>query len=104
MTSAKEETLNYKAQNSLLQGERKKADFAKKEAKELREKLELLKNIEFIVNASSSEVNQKLHQMGDYSKASRDLSYICVALKKGNIPVIRVYGYFLAIRKLQNSV
>jgi len=82
VTSAKEETLNYKAQNSLLQGERKKADFAKKEAKELREKLELLKNIEFIVNASSSEVNQKLHQMGDYSKASRDLSYICVALKK----------------------
>ena len=42
MTSAKEETLNYKAQNSLLQGERKKADFAKKEAKDLREKLELL--------------------------------------------------------------
>ena len=87
VTSAKEETLNYKAQNSLLQGERKKADFAKKEAKDLREKLERLKNIEFAVNASSAEVNQKLHQMGDYSKASKDLSYICVALKKGNIPV-----------------
>ena len=85
LTSAKEENLNYKAQNSLLQGERKKADRAKKEAQDLREKLELMKNIEFVVNASSSEVNQKLHQMGDYSKASRELSYVNVTLKKGNI-------------------
>jgi len=82
VTSAKEETLNYKAQNSLLQGERKKADRAKREAQDLREKLELMKNIEFVVNASSSEVNQKLHQMGDYSKASRELSYVNVTLKR----------------------
>merc|ERR1712029_539816 len=39
------------------------------------------KNVEFVVNASASEVNQKLHQMGDYGKASKDLTTINVQLK-----------------------
>jgi len=82
LSKAKEQALDYKAANSMLQGEKRKADKAKAEATELREKMDLMKNIEFVVNASAPEVNNKLHQMGDYSKASRELSYVNVTLKK----------------------
>ena len=47
----------------MLQGEKRKADKAKAEATELREKMDLMKNIEFVVNASAPEVNNKLHQV-----------------------------------------
>ena len=82
LASAKEEAESCKAQSRLLLGEKRKADRAKQEATQLREKLNLLKDIEFVVNSSSAEVNQKMHQMGDYSKTSKDLSYQIVALSK----------------------
>ena len=63
LSKAKEQALDYKAANSMLQGEKKKADKAKAEATELREKMDLMKNIEFVVNASAPEVNNKLHQV-----------------------------------------
>jgi len=82
LSYAKEETQSCRAQTSLMMGEKKKADRAKREAEELREKLALFKNIEFVVNGSSAEVNQKMHQMGDYSKTSKDLTYMIVTLRK----------------------
>ena len=44
LSKAKEQALDYKAANSMLQGEKKKADKAKAEATELREKMDLMKN------------------------------------------------------------
>jgi len=82
LSYAKEETQSYKAQTGLMMGEKKKADRARREADDLREKLALFKNIECVVNGSVAEVNQKMHQMGDYSKASKDLTYMIVTLRK----------------------
>ena len=76
LSGAKEETATYKAQNRLLQTEKRKADQAKKEATDLREKLELYQSIEFMINATAAEVNKKLHQVGDYSKAAKESSII----------------------------
>ena len=66
LSKAKEQALVYKDANSMLQGEKRKADKAKAEATELREKMALMKNIEFVVNASAPEVNIKLHQVRRY--------------------------------------
>jgi len=82
LSYAKEEAQTYKAQKGLMLGEKKKAERAKKEAEELQEKLNLYKKIEFIVQGSAAEVNQSLHKNGDYSKATKDLTYMMVALRK----------------------
>ena len=60
----------------MLQDEKRKSDEAKKHAKQLTEQLESYKHIDFIVNASAAEVNNKMHQVCDFSKASKEYSII----------------------------
>eukprot|EP00095_Tigriopus_kingsejongensis_P004617 maker-scaffold559_size137194-snap-gene-0.23 protein:Tk04617 transcript:maker-scaffold559_size137194-snap-gene-0.23-mRNA-1 annotation:"traf-interacting protein" len=64
------------------QHEQKQRASDKRKAEDLQEKLDLYQNIDHILKSSVSEVNQRLHSLGDYSKASRELSMIIEALKK----------------------
>lgn len=78
----KSELATTKTQLKHAQALKTKSDQAKKEASELRDKLNLYQNIEFILSASVGEVNQRLHAMGDFSQTSREFSMIIEALKK----------------------
>ena len=76
LSSAKEETAAVKHQSRILQDEKRKADKAIKEAADLKDELQLFKNIEFVVNESTAEVNNRMHQMCDFSKSAKDLCYV----------------------------
>ncbi|XP_059087083.1 E3 ubiquitin-protein ligase TRAIP-like [Tigriopus californicus] len=78
----KSELATTKSQLKHAQALKTKSDQAKREASELRDKLSLYQNIEFILSASVGEVNQRLHSMGDFSQTSREFSMIIEALKK----------------------
>ncbi len=62
--------------------EQAKCDQFKREAEEAKSKLRLYQNIDSIIKDSIGEVNRRLHEVGDFSQASRELSMIIVALKK----------------------
>ncbi len=55
---------------------------AQDEAKDLRDKLKLYQTIDAMVKGSNADVNNRLHDVGDFSQASRELSIIIVALKR----------------------
>lgn len=42
----------------------------------------MFQNLDEVVKGSIGEVNRKLHEVGDFSKSSRELSIMVVALKK----------------------
>ena len=65
-----------------LQAEKHSYKKAREEAAELREQLEMYKTVDEMVRGSAGEVNNRLHDMGDFSKAARELSIIIVALKR----------------------
>ena len=69
-------------QISYLRAEKTHAREAQKKAEELRDKLELYKSVEDVINGSMAEVNNRLHEIGDFSNASRQLSCLIVMLKK----------------------
>lgn len=79
---AREETANMKTQMRYVQAEKHAYRKAKEESAELREKLELYKAVDEMVRGSMGEVNNRLHDIGDFSKASRELSIIIVGLKR----------------------
>jgi len=79
---AREETANLKTQMRYMQAEKHAYKKAKEESAELREQLELYKAVDEMVRGSLGEVNNRLHDMGDFSKASRELSIIIVGLKR----------------------
>jgi TRAF-interacting protein len=72
----KEEIATKVAECRILRQENKKIEQAKKKAKELEEKVEMYKHIDFVINETSSAVKQKLHENGDYSKSSHDSAII----------------------------
>ena len=76
LSSTKEQIVDIKAENRLLRGEKSKSDKAKKEAKELSERLKEYEHIQFIINESASKVNQKLHELCDFSKATKESTII----------------------------
>ncbi len=55
---------------------------AREQAEELRSKLELYTAVDEVINGSMADVNSRLHDLGDFSQASKQLSIIIVALKK----------------------
>jgi len=79
---AREETSNLKTQMRYMQAEKHAYKKAKEESAELREQLELYKAVDEMVRGSMGEVNNRLHDIGDFSKASRELSIIIVGLKR----------------------
>merc|ERR1719420_247941 len=79
---AREETANLKTQMRYMQAEKHAYKKAKEESAELREQLEMYKTVDEMVRGSAGEVNNRLHDMGDFSKAARELSIIIVALKR----------------------
>jgi len=81
LSTSKEETVHHISQNRLLLGLKPIADKAKEEAKKLKEKLESYKHIDFIINESTAAVNNRMHQMSDFSKTAKESSIIIVTLK-----------------------
>lgn len=79
---ARDELYTSSAKIKSLQCEKKAFDLMHRELEDTKSKLELYKNIETAVSGSLEEVSQKLHEIGDYSKAAKDLSLICMSLKK----------------------
>lgn len=79
---AREETANMRTQMRYMQAEKHAYKKAKEESNELREQLELYKAVDDMVRGSMGEVNNRLHDIGDFSKASRELSIIIVGLKR----------------------
>lgn len=78
----KEDLTAARSKVKYLQADKENATLAKREADDLRSKLELYRNIDLVVQGSIGEVNDKLHEMGDFSRASRELSIIIAALKR----------------------
>lgn len=76
LSKAKEEKALAKQEYRLMLQEKDKIEKAKKKAKDLELKLEQYKHIDFIINGTSVEVNKKLHELGDYSKATKDSTII----------------------------
>ena len=76
LSSTKEQIVDIKAENRLLRAEKSKSDKTKKEAKELSERLKEYEHIQFIINESASKVNQKLHELCDFSKATKESTII----------------------------
>lgn len=64
------------------QSEKIKVQRAQEEATEAKAQLQMYKNIDEVVKGSIGEVNAKLHEIGDFSPTSQQLSIIIVALKK----------------------
>ena len=78
----KEELNTVKTKMQYLQAEKSKAERAVTEAEELRKKLDLYQAFDDIVRGSVADVNMRLHDIGDFSQASRELSILIVGLKK----------------------
>lgn len=65
-----------------MRAEKTRYDKAREEAQAAKEKLNLYESIDIIVKGSIGEVNDRLHEIGDFSKTARELSILIVALKK----------------------
>ena len=79
---AKDEASNYRTQMKYLRAEKTRYDKAREETQAAKEKLQLYESIDLIVKGTIGEVNDRLHDIGDFSKTARELSIIIVALKK----------------------
>ncbi|XP_072036097.1 E3 ubiquitin-protein ligase TRAIP-like [Amphiura filiformis] len=75
-------TDTLKKQLSLLSLQMEEAKAAKKEAKRLREQLQLLERFQLVITRDSEAVEDMLNESGDGPKAARELATYCVALKR----------------------
>jgi len=71
-----------RAEVKYLQAQKADVRRAKEEAADLREKLHIYDSVNSAINDSVGEVNRRLHELGDFSKASKELSIIAEALKR----------------------
>jgi hypothetical protein len=78
----REAVQDMKSKMRYLQAEKVKAKKAREEADELRDKLVLYKAVDEMVRGSMADVNNQLHNIGDFSKTSRELSVVIVGLKR----------------------
>ena len=76
LAKAKEEKAIAKQECRLMLHEKDKIEKAKKKVKALEEQLEQYKHIDFIINETSVAVNKKLHELCDFSKATKDSTII----------------------------
>jgi len=79
---AKEQADCYKNQNRVLQEERFRYEEARREAEELKHKLESHKSIELAIRGQEGELNKFLHERGAFDTKTRDLATLVVMLKQ----------------------
>ena len=76
LSKVKEEIAITSANARILRQENKKLEQTKKRAKDLEDMLETYKHMDFIINETSSAVNEKLHDLCDFSKSTRESTII----------------------------
>ena len=76
LNKVKEERAATAGDCRMLRQENKNIKHLKKREKDLEEELEMYKHIKFIINESSSAVNEKLHEQCDFSKSTRESTII----------------------------
>ena len=72
LSSVKQDIIDIKQENRILRGQKEKTEKSRKEVKELSEKLEQYQHIDFVIKASASDVNNKLHELRDFSKTTKE--------------------------------
>ena len=72
----------FKSQNRILQEERFSYEEAKREAEELKHKLENHKSVELAIKGQEGELNKFLHERGAFDSKTRDLATLVVMLKQ----------------------
>ena len=79
---AKGQADSLKNQNRVLMEERFRYEEARKEAEELRHKLESQKSVELAIRGQEGELNKFLHERGAFDTKTRDLATLVVMLKQ----------------------
>jgi len=79
---AKEQADSLKNQNRILMEERFRYEEAKREAEELRHKLQSQKSVELAIKGQEGELNKFLHERGAFDTKTRDLATLVVMLKQ----------------------
>ncbi|XP_071743485.1 E3 ubiquitin-protein ligase trul-1-like [Lepeophtheirus salmonis] len=74
--------IDLKTQIRYFQTEKNEVEVLRNELQSVKNSLKLYQNIEIIVKGTVSEVNKKLHEIGDFSQASKELGILIVALKR----------------------